>query len=328
MQASSGDGQQGGAALQEIALALAQQTSQHLAEGHANARQAYREGLVETHPAGGGRGLLATASTASSSSGLYNAEADAADILEHHGTLRECLRDVQDIDPSRVVVIRGTSRLGFESHDALRRHFSQYGGIHRVLMAHSRVKNRMRPGNMGFVVMQTSGSVKRILSEGTVHFVADVRTRIENFSPSKMGMLKDNLDAEESSRTDVSGPGPLPENIAESLAEDVLRTEGSAQFADGVQTHAESSMPSNRGPWSSNFGEDEIGLLPATLPVNIAGSLAEEVLRTEALGEPQHVAGTFTERWATSNAARAVRFDAPIDGHVDQRRWPRRGPSR
>mmetsp|Transcript_115005 Transcript_115005/g.215238 ORF Transcript_115005/g.215238 Transcript_115005/m.215238 type:complete len:591 (+) Transcript_115005:85-1857(+) len=88
-------------------------------------------------------------------------------------TLRAHLRELQKIEPDRVVLVRKINRLGFESPAVLEKHYSQFGKVERVLVAHSHVKSqnrrffsRLRPSGLGFVVMSKREEAEAIFALG------------------------------------------------------------------------------------------------------------------------------------------------------------------
>mmetsp|Transcript_108857 Transcript_108857/g.209167 ORF Transcript_108857/g.209167 Transcript_108857/m.209167 type:complete len:581 (+) Transcript_108857:99-1841(+) len=94
-------------------------------------------------------------------------------------TLRTHLRELQKVEPEKVVLVRKINRLGFESPAALRTHYSKYGKVEKVLVAHSHVKSqnrrfaaRLRPSGLGFVVMSKKEEADAILAEGPEQVVA------------------------------------------------------------------------------------------------------------------------------------------------------------
>eukprot|EP00913_Durusdinium_trenchii_P035421 g33147.t1 len=99
-----------------------------------------------------------------------------ADAAHHSGdTLRMHLRSLLQVDSSRVLIVRKINRLGFSSPQILKEHFSWYGTVENVLVAHSRVKSgggqngivsRLRPSGLGFVVMGKGEEASKILAEG------------------------------------------------------------------------------------------------------------------------------------------------------------------
>jgi len=104
-------------------------------------------------------------------------------------TLGMHLTELQGEDPRQVFIARRISRMGFRSQEVLAKHYSQYGKVCRVLVAHSKVKAfqkagsqpRIRPGSLGFVVMGSIESVQKIFAVGKEQTVAGCHIRIEPF---------------------------------------------------------------------------------------------------------------------------------------------------
>lgn len=91
-------------------------------------------------------------------------------------TLRTNLRDLSEIDPARVVMVRKINRLGLESPGLLEAYFSKFGHVERVMVSHSRAKSifgrpaaRLRPAGLGFLVMGCSEHAEAILEAGAEH---------------------------------------------------------------------------------------------------------------------------------------------------------------
>eukprot|EP00438_Fugacium_kawagutii_P030449 Skav210846 [mRNA] locus=scaffold2829:25669:27201:- [translate_table: standard] len=109
----------------------------------------------------------------------------------HSGdTLRMHLRSLLQVDSSRVLIVRKINRLGFASPTVLREHFSWYGTVENVLVAHSRVKSgggqagivsRLRPSGLGFVVMSKGEEAEKILAEGSEQQVSSTIIRVQRF---------------------------------------------------------------------------------------------------------------------------------------------------
>merc|ERR1740123_689905 len=110
-------------------------------------------------------------------SGHVGAVASVGETDMRHDTLRMQLRSLIHIDSDRVLIVRKINRLGFASQAVLLQHFSWYGVVERVLVAHSRVKSgcappgslRMRPSGLGFVVMSNVEEAQAILAQGNKH---------------------------------------------------------------------------------------------------------------------------------------------------------------
>eukprot|EP00971_Amphidinium_carterae_P242652 4817960-Amphidinium_carterae.1 len=75
----------------------------------------------------------------------------------HRETLRRHLEDLKNVDERCIFITRRINKLGFRSRLPLEQHFSKYGKVMQVLVAHSKVKPfqqngsqpRTRPGNFG-----------------------------------------------------------------------------------------------------------------------------------------------------------------------------------
>lgn len=120
-----------------------------------------------------------------------NPEAPIGAADSHSGdTLRMHLRSLLQVDSSRVLIVRKINRLGFASPQILREHFSWYGTVENVLVAHSRVKSgggqagivsRLRPSGLGFVVMSKGEEALKILAEGPEQQVSGTIIRVQKF---------------------------------------------------------------------------------------------------------------------------------------------------
>mmetsp|Transcript_123279 Transcript_123279/g.310297 ORF Transcript_123279/g.310297 Transcript_123279/m.310297 type:complete len:811 (+) Transcript_123279:41-2473(+) len=104
-------------------------------------------------------------------------------------TLQVHLTQLQKEDQSHVFIVRGISRMGFKSQEILEAYCAKFGNVLRVMVAHSKVKPfrgdgkgaRIRPGSLGFVVMDSAESVSRVLAAGEEQTVAGCRIRFERF---------------------------------------------------------------------------------------------------------------------------------------------------
>jgi len=103
-------------------------------------------------------------------------------------TLRTHLRELQKVELGRIVLIRKISKLGFDSARMLEAHYSRYGKVEKVLVAHSHVKPqhcgqgmRLRPSGLGFVVMSSTREVEGILAGGEHQMVHGVRVCVRRF---------------------------------------------------------------------------------------------------------------------------------------------------
>lgn len=104
-------------------------------------------------------------------------------------TLRKNLRELEHVDPDRVFLVRKINRLGFESPEVLEEHYSKYGKVVRVLVAHTHVRlsekrrftARMRPSCLGFVVMSKKEDARAIMALGREQVVNGATILVQSF---------------------------------------------------------------------------------------------------------------------------------------------------
>jgi len=89
------------------------------------------------------------------------------------GSLRQDLELLRQRQPERVIIVRRIKKLGFESPQLLDMHFSQYGEVKELLVAHSHIKpsakrpnGRVRPAALGFVVMADEEGAQNAFKAG------------------------------------------------------------------------------------------------------------------------------------------------------------------
>jgi len=93
-------------------------------------------------------------------------------------------------DPANTFIVRGIGRLGFRSREILKRHYSIYGDVSRVLVptSHGKVGDdpfgRVRPAALGFVVMKDASAVQTILRQGEQQQVAGHVIRVKHYEPT------------------------------------------------------------------------------------------------------------------------------------------------
>jgi hypothetical protein len=111
-------------------------------------------------------------------------------------SLRANLETLQSMDCNSIIQVRKINRLGFESSEALKEHFSKYGKVDRVLVSHCYAKARnlrFRPSGLGFVVMSAAEEVQAILADGPEIWIRrevdgvlnEVPVRVQAFKPQK-----------------------------------------------------------------------------------------------------------------------------------------------
>jgi hypothetical protein len=156
------------------------------------------------------------------------------------GTLRSHLEELKAVDEDCIFVARRINKLGFNSREILKMHFSWYGEVYRVLVAHSKAntfcdqagKLRFRPGGLGLVVMKRPASVKAILSCED-HIIAGHKMSVQSFhrnnstmssalqrsedtSSTAQGQSEEGGSSEPCDGTGTSGgSGPLPSSPSE-----------------------------------------------------------------------------------------------------------------
>eukprot|EP00930_Biecheleria_cincta_P025098 TRINITY_DN178_c0_g2_i1.p1 TRINITY_DN178_c0_g2~~TRINITY_DN178_c0_g2_i1.p1 ORF type:complete len:352 (+),score=74.29 TRINITY_DN178_c0_g2_i1:52-1107(+) len=107
-------------------------------------------------------------------------------------TLRTHLQALLKFDVSCILIVRKINRLGFDSAQVLKEHFSLYGTVEEVYVAHSRVKpvrgsfrqshgSRLRPSGLGFVVMGCAEEAAAILKQGDEQDICACAIRVQKF---------------------------------------------------------------------------------------------------------------------------------------------------
>jgi len=121
-------------------------------------------------------------------------------------TLRAYLQDLRHEDPERVFVARKINKLGFQSRTLLHRHYSKYGKVAQVLVAHSKVKpfrdsgmqSRTRPGNLALIVMKSKEAVNKVFADGDEQVVEGVNISVHLFDRLRMDWGSCSIKDEES----------------------------------------------------------------------------------------------------------------------------------
>lgn len=112
------------------------------------------------------------------------------DCLFPEGSMRKGLEALHGYEAGRVLIVRKIKKLGFEAPMRLKEHFSEFGAVTGVHIANSTMKpsakrpgGRVRPGALGFLVMETVESAKAVLAGGADHIVCDVPISVKEFEP-------------------------------------------------------------------------------------------------------------------------------------------------
>jgi hypothetical protein len=104
-------------------------------------------------------------------------------------TLSTSLQLLSGEDPDCLFIVRRINKLGFKAVRILKRHFSTYGSVTKVLLAHSTVRqhgdpschSRRRPSSLGFVQMTASEAVNKVLALGAEQEVEGIMIRVQRF---------------------------------------------------------------------------------------------------------------------------------------------------
>jgi len=140
-------------------------------------------------------------------------------LADPKDTLRTNLRDLSDLEPSCVLMVRKINRLGLESPSSLEAYFSKFGTVEKVMVSHSRAKSifgrgaaRVRPAGLGFLKMATAEEVKAVLAAGAEHEVEGVIISAHPFESRPLDCEDENSLIVESTTFEVAGDGPQAES--------------------------------------------------------------------------------------------------------------------
>jgi len=104
-------------------------------------------------------------------------------------TLSTSLRILEAEDPDSLLIVRRISKLGFKATQLLKKHFSAYGSVVKVLLAHSTARQycdqqfhvKRRPSNLGFIQMGTAEAAKLVLAAGTKQEIEGITICVQKF---------------------------------------------------------------------------------------------------------------------------------------------------
>eukprot|EP00930_Biecheleria_cincta_P000489 TRINITY_DN10106_c0_g1_i1.p1 TRINITY_DN10106_c0_g1~~TRINITY_DN10106_c0_g1_i1.p1 ORF type:complete len:879 (+),score=201.08 TRINITY_DN10106_c0_g1_i1:199-2835(+) len=223
-------------------------------------------------------------------------------------TLRTYLQKLRSEDPRCIFIVRRINKLGFRSKVLLEKHYSQFGQVAQVCVAHSKVKPlpntqgthpRTRPGNFGLVVMRDPEAVKRILQQGTPQTVMGFEILVYRFEQHEVE--KEVMDQEEE---EVEGSFEPERRNYQINQEDWNRQDSSSsngsngsgqanaakhavdwrRFRDeqAAQAAAEQALRAQAAPHAQSAAQAMPGSLPAD---NILGRLSlQEIQELQQLG--------------------------------------------
>jgi hypothetical protein len=105
------------------------------------------------------------------------------------GSLRQDLELLRQRQAEHVIIVRKIKKLGFESPQLLDQHFSQYGDVKELMVAHSHVKptakrpnGRVRPAALGFVVMANEEAVQNAFKMGAEQMINGIGIELAPFT--------------------------------------------------------------------------------------------------------------------------------------------------
>lgn len=126
---------------------------------------------------------------------LHGSQTDPSPLCEKLSTdaagtasLRSHFSELDRVPCERIFLVRKIQRLGLGSADAVRTHFSSYGEVEDVLVAHSPVLSgcktyvrRLRPSNLAIVIMKTATMADRVHAEGKDQVVQGSSVLVEPY---------------------------------------------------------------------------------------------------------------------------------------------------
>jgi hypothetical protein len=99
--------------------------------------------------------------------------------------LASVLESLAECDERTIFSVRKINKLGFKSHGALRRYFSQFGTVVAVYFLPYRYKPdtaSIRPSSMAFIRMESAAAVEHIFACGDTHYVRDIAVTVQPFT--------------------------------------------------------------------------------------------------------------------------------------------------
>lgn len=156
-------------------------------------------------------------------------------------TLSTSLQLLSHENPDCLFIVRHINKLGFKASRTLKRHYSAYGAVVRVLVAHSTVRQhgspdshaRRRPSSLGFLQMASPEAAKAILAAGPEQEVDGAVIRIQKFERQQVQAVQEEEQADEQSqfafeRYTSSGSDNSLATVSTGLSEDFPASKGSS----------------------------------------------------------------------------------------------------
>jgi hypothetical protein len=101
--------------------------------------------------------------------------------------LASVLESLSECDERTVFSVRKINKLGFRSHAALKKYFSQFGTVVAIFFLPYRYKPdtaSIRPSSMAFIRMGSSEAVDMIFAAGEAHLIRDCAVTVQPFTRS------------------------------------------------------------------------------------------------------------------------------------------------
>lgn len=99
--------------------------------------------------------------------------------------LASVLESLSECDEKTVFSVRKINKLGFRSHAALKKYFSQFGTVLAIFFLPYRYKPdtaSIRPSSMAFIHMASREAVSAIFATGEVHVIRDSQVTVQPFT--------------------------------------------------------------------------------------------------------------------------------------------------
>ena len=99
--------------------------------------------------------------------------------------LASVLESLSECDEKTVFSVRKINKLGFRSHAALKKYFSQFGTVVAIFFLPYRYKPdtaSIRPSSMAFIHMGSREAVSAIFATGEVHVIRDSQVTVQPFT--------------------------------------------------------------------------------------------------------------------------------------------------
>merc|ERR1719324_1477955 len=98
------------------------------------------------------------------------------------------LNELQEEDPSKIVIVRKINRLGFDSAEILKAHFERFGPVNKVRLSNAHAKQpgnsfrfRVRPSGIAFLLFEDAEAAAKALAAGDSQIIANVEVFVRGF---------------------------------------------------------------------------------------------------------------------------------------------------